>query len=231
MTSKPDLLVAPCSYEAAKYAIEHWHYSKVMPAGKAVLFGVWEDKVFVGAVVFSRGASDAIGKPYKLHQTSVVELTRVALNKHGSQVSKIVTTAIRKLKQQSPGLRMLISYADPSEGHVGAIYQAMNWIYTGTTSPDYAVIDRNGKRWHSRMVSKTGYKISFGEVRRVIRPDEGERVNLPGKHRYLYPLDRAMRRQIEPLAQPYPKKLDARPVNGDISATSGAGRFDPDPDA
>lgn len=26
------------------------------------------------------------------------------------------------------------------------------------------------------------------------------------KHRYLYPLDRAMRRQIQKLAQPYPKR-------------------------
>jgi len=34
-----------------------------------------------------------------------------------------------------------------------------------------------------------------------------------GKHKYLYPLDRAMRRQILPLAQPYPKKEHAGEVS------------------
>ena len=29
---------------------------------------------------------------------------------------------------------------------------------------------------------------------------------MPGKYRYLYPLDAAMRTQIAPLAKPYPKR-------------------------
>jgi len=192
-----DLRVDFCSHEAAKYAVEHWHYSKVMPAGKIVKVGAWEDNGFVGVVLFSRGASDAIGKPYGLTQVEVSELTRIALTKHVSQVSQIATAAIRLLRSQSDGLRLLVSYADPFESHHGGIYQAMNRIYVGRTGSDYAVIDKTGKRWHSRMVSTTGYKKSFGVSKRVIKPGEGQRIELPGKHKYLYPLDRAMRRQIE----------------------------------
>ena len=203
-----DLKVDFCSHEAAKYAVEHWHYSKVMPAGKIVKIGAWEDSKFIGVALFSRGASDAIGKPYGLEQTQVSELTRVALTDHASQVSQIVTAAIKLLRSQSDGLRLLVSYADPYEAHHGGIYQAMNWIYTGQTSRDFAIIDKTGKRWHSRMVSTTGYKKSFGAPKRVIKPDEGKRVDLPGKHKYLYPLDKAMRRQIEPLSKPYPKRAD-----------------------
>lgn len=55
-------------------------------------------------------------------------------------------------------------------------------------------------------------------------------VIVSGKHKYLYPLDKAMRKQIAPLAQPYPKK-DMRPVNGDNIAASDAGRFDSEPGA
>ena len=29
---------------------------------------------------------------------------------------------------------------------------------------------------------------------------------MPGKHRYLFPLDYAMTAQVKPLAQPYPKR-------------------------
>jgi hypothetical protein len=39
---------------------------------------------------------------------------------------------------------------------------------------------------------------------------------MPGKHRYLMPLDDAMREQIEPLRQPYPKR-----VRSADSGTSG----------
>lgn len=69
-----------CSYQAAKYAVEHWHYSKRMPAGKALHCGVWEDGSFIGVVIFSRGANNHIARPFNLTQTEVVELTRICIN-------------------------------------------------------------------------------------------------------------------------------------------------------
>jgi hypothetical protein len=210
-----DLLVAPCDYQAAKHAVMHWHYSRSMPAGKLSTFGVWEHDRFIGAVVFGRGASDAIGKPYGLDQTQVCELVRVALTDHGHQVSEIVARSVRSMNEASPGLRLIVSYADPAHGHRGGIYQAGNWIYNGRTAPSAAFIDSRGKRWHSRMVSSTGATVAFGQKITVPKPTECTRVELPGKHRYLYPLDRAMRRQVTKLAQPYPRGLS---VHGDTSA-------------
>ena len=43
-----DLVVAPCSYGAAKYAVMNWHYSRRMPVSPLVRYGVWEDDEFVG---------------------------------------------------------------------------------------------------------------------------------------------------------------------------------------
>lgn len=203
---KPALRLDWCNHEAAKYAVEHWHYSRTMPAGKAVYVGAWENAAFIGAVVFSRGASNQIGSPYGLKQTEVCELTRIALTKHAVAVSRVVSLALRFLSKQSSGLRLVVSYADPAHGHHGGIYQAGNWIYTGESSPDFAVIDATGKRWHSRMVSTSGVKKCFGQYKRVIRPQDGLRVDLPGKHRYLMPLDAEMRKRIMPLSKPYPKR-------------------------
>ena len=53
--SKVDLRVDWCSYEAAKYAVEHWHYSRSMPVGKLLTVGVWENGEFVGAVIYAWG--------------------------------------------------------------------------------------------------------------------------------------------------------------------------------
>ena len=114
---------------------------------------------------------------------------------------------------------MLVSFADPLHGHYGGIYQAGGWIYTGTTQ-DYKAWKVGDRIIHPR--SLDGGKW-MGEPKPV--PKGAIAVVLPGKHRYLYPLDKAMRRQIEPLRQPYPKRADeakeiARPVTS--GETGGA---------
>lgn len=124
------LTVAPCSHEAAKYAVMHWHYSRLMPIGKLVKYGVWENGCFVGAVMFSRGASWNLGMPYGLDQTTCVELTRIALtSERVSPVSQVASRAVALLHASNPKLRLVMSFADPVHGHHGGIYQAMNWLY------------------------------------------------------------------------------------------------------
>ena len=149
--SKVDLRVDWCSYDAAKYAVEHWHYSHSMPAGRNVYLGVWENEKFVGVVVFGMGSGNSTnGNRYGLNAShEMAELTRVSLTKHQMQVSRIVSIAIRMLKKQSPGIRLLTSMADPRAGHVGGIYQAMNWVYTGETKPDVLYFSR-GEWVHHR---------------------------------------------------------------------------------
>ncbi len=218
--SKVDLKLDWCSHEAAKYAVEHWHYSQSLPVPPLVKVGVWESKKFIGCVLFSRGASTNLLKPYGLASIEGCELTRVALTSHRAPVSRIVAVAIKLLKKSNPGLRLIVSYADPFENHHGGIYQAGNWVYSGKTSPDWAVIDRQGKRWHSRVASESGFKSQYGRMTRVIRPSEGTKIVLPGKHRYLMPLDTEMRAQILPLAKPYPKRAG--------SADSGTSGFQPE---
>jgi hypothetical protein len=53
-----------CSHEAAKFAVEHWHYSKVIPKSKLAKIGVWEDGTFIGAIIFGVGATADLVKAY-----------------------------------------------------------------------------------------------------------------------------------------------------------------------
>lgn len=207
-----------CSHKAAKYAVEHWHYSGSLPTPPHNRVGVWENDRFIGCVIFSRGATQNIGKPFGLAQTAVAELTRVALTKHEAPVSRILSIAIRFLRQRSSGLRLIVSYADPEEGHVGGIYQATNWLYMGQGTITTEYRDTAGRRWHARMVSPTGKKKVYGKYRRVPKPSELTPVRRIGKHKYVMPLDKAMKKKLEPLAKPYPKKTCAGSVAGDASA-------------
>lgn len=198
----PGLKVDWCSHEAAKYAVLHWHYSHSMPASKLAKIGVWEDGKFVGAIVFGLGATPNIGKPYGLKQQEVCECLRVAMRRHDAPVSKVLTFAIRLLREANPGLRLCVSYADDGQGHLGIIYQASNWIFVGTRSAKHIKIF--GKVEHPRTLQGK-YGTTRMEVLRTVDPHVC-RVQTGVKYKYLYPLDRGMRRKIVPLAIPYPKR-------------------------
>lgn len=209
-----NLLLDWCSYEAAKYACEHWHYSKCVPVAKLNAIGVWEDSKFIGCIVFSYGANNNIAKPYGLTQYQCVELTRVALKDHKTPVTKLVKIALKFLRKKNKDLELVVSYADLKQGHYGGIYQAGNLVFVGATADTTQLI--NGKEMHRRSVYSTygtnstkELKKRFGVTASFIKTDP--------KFKYLYPLSDDMRRKIEPLRKPYPKK-GVGSVNGSTSA-------------
>jgi len=214
--NKSDLKLDWCSYQAAKYATEKWHYSGNMPVGKLNHIGVWEKGAFIGGVVFGYGNNQYQGHKFNITQDSVCELLRVSLREHCTSVTRIISVCINLLKRKNPGLRLIVSYADPEHGHIGGIYQGGNWTYCGRGGSGVAYYDETGKRLHSRVVGKGGMKSHFGKMTRSHDSDTVESRPLMKKHKYLYPLDDAMRKQIEPLRKPYPKR-----GGSDLSDTPG----------
>lgn len=191
-------------HAAALHACRAWHYSRAVPSGKVVRFGVWENGVFIGVVLFSRGATKQIGLPYGLLQTEVCELTRIALSEHTAPVSRIVSIAIRLLRQKSPGLRLIVSYAAEEEGHLGGIYQAGNWLYEGCVESYTFLI--KGVKTHARTVSSRYHgKASLDWIRANVDPYAQVCRGLR-RHKYLMPLDDEMRRQVDRMSKPYPKR-------------------------
>lgn len=194
-----DLRLAWVSHESALAACKAWHYSKSMPSSKTAKVGVWEDGIFIGAVVFGMGANRKLVNPYGFKPWEGCELCRVALNKHKAPVSKIVSIAMRMVKKANPGLQLVISYADPAQGHHGGIYQAMNWVYLGQSEPDkFPVID--GKVVHPRTLSSAIGRGSLKSRKNLVY------VRTPGKHRYGYGLTSKGVIALESKRKPYPTK-------------------------
>ena len=94
---KAKLKIDWCSYKAAKYAVQHWHYSRSLPCSKTARLGVWEDDKFIGAIVFAWGANRHLAGEYSLKMTECAELCRVALAKHETPVSRILSIAVKML--------------------------------------------------------------------------------------------------------------------------------------
>jgi len=193
-----DLKVDWCEYKAAKFAVENWHYSECMPAIKNVNVGVWENGSFIGAVVFSRSANPNLGEMFGLDQSEYAELTRVALDEHESPVSQIATYAIKMLKRKDEGIKCLFSYADPLQDHSGGIYQAMNWDYLGRGAKSRVGKVKGTNEWkHSRQIQRL---VQTGRVDR----QNIEWKQVPGKHKYVYPLDAEIEAKVKDMAKPYP---------------------------
>lgn len=215
MTSRPakadvDLRLDWCDHAAMRYALKHWYYRDTAPIGKLVKIGVWEDDQFIGVVVFGMGATNALGKRWGLSGFECCELARLALRPdHKSQVSRVIKIALMFLRRHCPGIKAVVSFADVTLHH-GGVYKAGGWFYTGTTAPDRQYTDKWGQIHHSRNVKERGWDRTIGGgVITVPKPSECTVQKIPGKHRYVLPLDADTRVKIMPFVKVAP---DAREV-------------------
>ena len=203
--NKVELKLDWCSFEAAKYACQNWHYSECTPAGKLIKIGIWEDSKFIGVVIYSLGANSHIGSPYNLTNVQACELTRVALkNIHITPVSKILSISIKMLKKHCPGLKLIVSYADATQNHHGGIYQATNWIYEGEFAKEQGIRIKN-KIIHRRSLNAKYGTSALDWLRKNVDSKAEVIVGLP-KHKYLYPLDSEVKKEVQKLAKVYPKR-------------------------
>jgi hypothetical protein len=117
---------------------------------------------------------------------------------------------------------LIVSFADTSQGHHGGIYQAGNWVYSGQgASAKFYMI--HGKLTHPRTLGSAGLVQNLDGAKR--RDPNAKSVVVPGKHRYLMPLDAEMKERILPLAKPYPKR--AKQAMTDDQSAQRQGSTDP----
>jgi hypothetical protein len=131
---------------------------------------------------------------------------RVALNGKQSSTSKVVSIALRLIKKDVPLCKLVVSYADCDQDHIGTIYQASNWYFTGkvnvNTVSGFIV---NGVKKHNKSIHSMGIKQSLEDIRKYLDPNAQKFVT-KGKLKYLYPLCDDMIELCENLKKPYPKK-------------------------
>lgn len=198
--------ITNASTQAIRYACQHYHYSGTMPSVQYG-FNVYNDTgEWCGVVCFGGGATPRIGSPYGLCQGEVLELVRVALNGKQLATSQCVAAALRELHRQNPLVKLVVSYADADQNHVGTIYQATNWIYEGLKNKGTrAAFMVNGRRMHPKTVYSYGWRQSEKWLRENVDPEATQLITA-GKHKYLYSFDRKLTRLLKTKAKPYPKK-------------------------
>ena len=156
-------------YEDCKDIILNKHYAGRMPS-ISFSYGCFKDDELIGVLTIGKPASHqlCIGVCGKDMQDKVFELNRLCLLvEEKNLASRFVSYALKDLK---PLDLIIVSYADTAMGHLGTIYQATNFIYTGKTKSRTDIFSGNGK--HSRHYDK-----NEKQKYRVVRSS---------KHRYIY---------------------------------------------
>jgi len=110
----------------------------------------------VGAIIFGKMSMVNQWKKYAPLEKDVIELRRLCCvdNTPKNTESFFIARAIKMIKPF--GYKVIISYADPTHGHVGTIYKASNFRFMGKTS-NGKVILFNGKTYHDHSI-RTKYK-------------------------------------------------------------------------
>lgn len=156
------------------------HYAKRMPIIKYA-FGLYEDGRLVGVVSYGPTPTPQVQKHIlgEGWEDKVLELNRLCVDSETKNAASfLVSNSLKML----PKPTVVVSYADGGQGHVGYIYQATNFIYTGavTAHDDEYLI--NGKKTHARSLTARG----ISNPKQWARENGVEIVKAKPKHRYVF---------------------------------------------
>ena len=200
-----DIEVRPVPFRVAKTIVEREHYLHSMPGGTGLAFGAFVKGKLLGAATFGSGPMLAHCLVEGASPKDCLTLTRLWLSDElpANSESRCLGVMLRSLRK-STSIKFLVSYADHSQGHLGIIYQAANWLYTGLSSamPLYDLGD--GKPRHSRSLSH-----AYGTHSTRYFANHGVPVKLvpqSAKYRYVYFLDCSWKNKLRIPILPYPKK-------------------------
>ena len=166
------------NYNDTKPFILNIHYAKRMPS-ISFAYGLFLSNELVGIVSYGSPPSQSLCKGIAgvNNKHLVLELNRLVLkNNKKNEASMLVGQSFKLL----PKPKIIVSYADTSQGHTGFIYQATNFIYTGLSDKrtEWRMINNNK---HSKTICE-----QFTLTERKNNPDKFYLIDRPRKHRYLY---------------------------------------------
>jgi len=163
------------------------HYAKRMPS-ITYAYGLFEDGTDELCGIITYGSP--VSSPLMLHlagieyKEAVIELSRLVLKyNRKNEASILVGRSIKLL----PKGKIIVSFADTGQDHVGCVYQATNFLYTGL-SMDASDMKLKGKEKHHNI--RLNRELSGIEDKQAyMRETYGDlyyKEKRTRKHRYVY---------------------------------------------
>ena len=186
------------------------HYAKRWPS-VSYAFGLFYQAELVGVITFGCPPSSPLRKGIagEEYAADVLELNRLCLRYNKpNEASHLVSQALKLL----PKGKIVVSFADTEQSHIGVVYQACNFIYCGLSAKrtDWKV--KGKEHLHGQTIADE-FRGSNNRAQ-AMRDKYGDDFYLkprPRKHRYLFIIGSKKYKKHARLAiryaiKPYPKK-------------------------
>jgi len=206
MSIKDNYEIKKIDYHTAMKIIVEKHYlHRKCPCTYS--FGMFEKGTenLVGVVSYGSPPSPTLTKGIcgEEEKLNVIELNRLwvddSVPKNGE--SFLIANSMKLVDKE-----IVVSFADTKEDHIGVVYQATNWVYTGLSAKkkDWKIegIDKH---------TKTITTISIEQLRNKHKDKQFTAVERSRKHRYIF-FNCGHKRKKELISKlkykilPYPKK-------------------------
>ena len=195
---------------------EEWvktkHYSRrasIFWAG----FGLEIDGMIEGVCVYGQPSPPIQKHAFRDRDFQLFELSRLVIQTtRKNAASFLVGNSLQMLAAPCA----VISYADTEQGHSGIVYQATNWIYTGSTKSHDKAYIVDGKRLHPMTLRDRG----ITNPTQWARENGIETVAPMEKHRYFQIVGNKRQRKSMlaklqyPVVTTYPKSPKSRYDDG-----------------
>lgn len=175
--------------EETKAFIQTWHYSKSARS-------LQQQHVFK---LVSKTSDDLVGvaiygKPMSRHQPKdTIELRRLCLidDTPRNTESWFIARTLKWLRANTD-YSSVVSFADPNHGHLGTIYKASNFLYSGLeANGNPRVVQYGDKQYHMRQFyqKKAGqYSEDAVRLQEAVARGDAEVLKQERKHKFTYNL-------------------------------------------
>jgi hypothetical protein len=134
---KDEFDVEPAKREDVEIFVKR-HYLKTFPAGIKRIYAIYQKQLegrhMVGMIIYGTPFMTApkFLEP-EVNPKEVLELKRLYIDDIGIKnlESYVIGQSLNLLKRDEPTIKVVLTFADDLQGHVGGIYQATNAIYLG----------------------------------------------------------------------------------------------------
>ena len=217
-TSPLQYIIKPIPYKLAMDVVIEHHYLH-RRSSCSYAFGIYTpSNLLLGVIIYGKPPSSTLQKGIcgNDEANNVIELTRLWVDDRAPK--NIESFFIGRTLKMIPN-EIIVSYAEIQQGHLGIIYQATNWLYTGLSAKfkDYAVKGLEHKH-HATIEDSVGrYDKSININKHALLVakygDKLFKKERPRKHRYIF-FQGNKKRKKELLTKlrypilPYPKRQE-----------------------
>ena len=199
------MIMKKVDWRVATLFVQERHYSSVMPKLTKHWLGCYENKNLVGVLTLGWGTrpKHTIQKIFpELNTQDYYEIGKMCMSEDmvRNSESQMLSKTLNWMKQNTPNIKYLYTWADGIVGKPGYVYQSANFLYGGFVWTD-VYITENGEKVHPRTMQgifpnndglKYGHRPNFEQLKKM------KITRVFGKQfRYIYPMNKTHRKHLK----------------------------------